>query len=130
MKKKLLFWIDSSLYNFINAKFIREKFDCDLYSIYDVTDKPKNFFQKQKIVPFKNFWFFHDQIDQNQKKPDMDYLKAFESRFGINLWLQAYFERNFYDFNKFYKFSSDDVLSILEQECKYYEKILKEINPD
>ena len=130
MKKKLLFWIDSSLYNFINAKFIREKFDCDLYSIYDITDKPKNFFQKQKIVPFKNFWFFHDQIDQNQKKPDMDYLKSFESRFGINLWLQAYFERNFYDFNKFYKFSSDDVLSILEQECKFYEKILKEINPD
>ena len=29
MKKKLLFWIDSSLYNFVNAKFIGEKFDCD-----------------------------------------------------------------------------------------------------
>ena len=30
MRKKLLFWIDSSLYNFINAKFIHEKFDCDI----------------------------------------------------------------------------------------------------
>ena len=130
MKKKLLFWIDSSLYNFINAKFIGEKFDCDLYSIYDITDKPKPFFEKQKIVPFKTSWFFHDQIDKNHTKPDINYLESFESRFNINLWLQAFYERNFYDFNKFHKFSSDEVLSILEQECKFYEKILNEINPD
>ena len=130
MKKKLLFWIDSSLYNFINAKFIGEKFDCDLYSIYDITDKPKPFFEKQKIVPFKTSWFFHDQIDKNHTKPDINYLESFESRFNINLWLQAFYERNFYDFNKFHKFSSDEVLSILEQECKFYEKVLNEINPD
>tara|TARA_B100000029_G_scaffold475809_1_gene519399 strand:- start:32 stop:1531 length:1500 start_codon:yes stop_codon:yes gene_type:complete len=130
MKKKLLFWIDSSLYNFINAKFIVERFDCDLYSIYDITDKPKIFFKKQKLVPFKNFWFFHDQIDKDHKKPDMKYLESFESKFNINLWLQAFYERNFYDFNKFYNFSSDEVLSILEQECKFYEKILDEIKPD
>mgnify|MGYP001168037598 FL=1 len=130
MKKKLLFWIDSSLYNFINAKFIGEKFDCDLYSIYDITDKPKPFFEKQKFVPFKTSWFFHDQIDKNHTKPDINYLESFESRFNINLWLQAFYERNFYDFNKFHKFSSDEVLSILEQECKFYEKILNEINPD
>lgn len=130
MRKKLLFWIDSSLYNFINAKFIHEKFDCDMYSIYDITDKPKNFFKKQKIVPFENSWFFHDQIDPTHKKPDMNYLESFESKFSINLWLQAFYERNFYDFNKFHKFSSDEVLSILEQECKFYEKILNEIKPD
>ena len=130
MKKKLLFWIDSSLYNFINAKFIGEKFDCDLYSIYDVTDKPKIFFENQKVVPFKKSWFFHDQINKDHKKPDMKYLESFESKFNINLWLQAFYERNFYDFNKFHKFSSDEVLSILEQECKFYENILDEINPD
>ena len=130
MKKKLLFWIDSSLYNFINAKFIGEKFDCDLYSIYDITDTPKIFFKKQKIVPFKKSWFFHDQIVSDGKKPDMKYLELFESKFNINLWLQAFYERNFYDFNKFHKFSSDEVLSILEQECKFYEKILDEIKPD
>lgn len=49
MGGKLLFWIDSSLYNFINAKFIGEKFDCDLYSIYDITDNPKKKNKKQKI---------------------------------------------------------------------------------
>ncbi len=130
MKKKLLFWIDSSLYNFINAKFIGEKFDCDLYSIYDITDTPKIFFKTQKIVPFKNSWFFHDQIVNDGKKPDMKYLELFESKFNINLWLQAFYERNFYDFNKFHKFSSDEVLLILEQECKFYEKILDEVKPD
>jgi len=49
MGGELLFWIDSSLYNFINAKFIDEKFDCDLYSIYDITDNPKKKNKKQKI---------------------------------------------------------------------------------
>ena len=130
MNKKLLFWIDSSLYNFINAKFIGENFDCDMYSIYDITDKPKTFFKTQKVIPFKSSWFFHEQINPNYKKPDMKYLELFEFRFNINLWLQAFYERNFYDFNKFHKFSSDEVLSILEQECKFYEKILNEIKPD
>lgn len=49
MGGKLLFWIDSSLYNFINAKFIGEKFDCDLYSIYDITDNPKKNLKSKKL---------------------------------------------------------------------------------
>ena len=122
MKKKLLFWIDSSLYNFFNAKFIQEEIDCDIYSIYDITDNPKKYFQSQKIVNFNDSWFFHDQIKNNNITPDIDYLNSFEEKFGINLWVLAYNERNFYEFNKFYNFSSDEILSILEQECKFFEK--------
>ena len=130
MKKKLLFWIDSSLYNFFNAKFIQEEIDCDIYSIYDITDNPKKYFQSQKIVNFNDSWFFHDQIKNNNITPDIDYLNSFEEKFGINLWVLAYNERNFYEFNKFYNFSSDEILSILEQECKFFEKVLETIKPD
>ena len=46
------------------------------------------------------------------------------------MWKLAYNERNFYKFNKFYNFSSEEVLSILEQECKFFEKTLETIKPD
>ena len=39
-------------------------------------------------------------------------------------------ERNFYRFNKFHKFSHDEILSITEDECKIFEKILDEVKPD
>ena len=38
-------------------------------------------------------------------------------------------ERFFYQFN-YYRFSSNEVLLILEQTCKLFEKILNEIKPD
>jgi hypothetical protein len=36
----------------------------------------------------------------------------------------------FYRFNKFYKFSTEEIWSILEQECKFFERVLDEIKPD
>ena len=38
----------------------------------------------------------------------------------------AYSERSFYKFNDYYKFSGDEILSILEQECRLFEKVLDE----
>ncbi|MEO0206364.1 MAG: hypothetical protein ABIL22_06795, partial [candidate division WOR-3 bacterium] len=45
-------------------------------------------------------------------------------------WTLAYNERLFYQFNDYYKFSSEEVLSILETECRFFENILEEIKPD
>ena len=33
-------------------------------------------------------------------------------------------------FNRFHKFSTEEIWSILEQECKFFENILDEIKPD
>lgn len=46
------------------------------------------------------------------------------------MWLLAYNERVFYNYNPFYKFTTNEVLSILEQECSLFESILNEIKPD
>jgi len=129
MKNKTIFWIDNSLVYFGLAKFIQEKIDGEFFAIYDVTDRPKEFFQKQNLVKFKNIWYYHDHISP-QKKPDLNYLVSFEKKYKINLWLLAYNERILYEFNKFYRFSTDEVLSILEQECKLFENILDQTNPD
>ena len=42
----------------------------------------------------------------------------------------AYIERNFYQYNPFYKFKREEILSIFEQECRFFEHVLNEVNPD
>jgi hypothetical protein len=53
MNKKILVWIDSSLTYFGLCKSLQEKYDGDLYAIYDIPDKPKSYFQKQEIIKFQ-----------------------------------------------------------------------------
>ena len=130
MKPKLIFWIDSNFYYFGLAKSLQEMLDCELYSVIEITDKPKKFFKEQQIVNFKKIWFYHDYIKNINKKLDLKYLQLIEKKYGINLWLIAFNDRMFNDVNEYYKFSANEILLILEQECKLYEKILDEIKPD
>lgn len=129
MKDRILFWIDQTLLDFGTAKFLQSKHECELFAIVDVTDRTKTFFQNQKLVQFSKIWYYHDYFGK-KIKPDVEYLKAFEQRYHINLWTLAYNERIFYRFNDYYKFTDDEVLSILEQECKLFEEILDEVQPN
>ena len=36
----------------------------------------------------------------------------------------------FYEYNNFYKFSTDEVLYIIEQHCRLFEQVLEEVKPD
>ena len=128
MKSKLLLWIDGPLY-FSIAYNLQKMYDCDIYAIIDVTNKPKNFYIDQKIVKFKKIWFFHDNISKFHT-PNLDYLSTFEKKYDINIWKIAINERLFYNFYNFHKFSSDQILSIEEDSCKLFENVLDEIQPD
>ena len=131
MKDKLLVWIGGTFFHFGIAKFIQEKSDYDLYSIIDANYEDKQFFEKQQLVNFNKVWYYRDHVSVDKhRKPDMNYLKNIEKKYRINLWMIAYSERSFYKFNDYYKFSGDQILSILEQECRLFEKVLDEINPD
>ena len=131
MKKKILFWINSGTMSIFGlAKYLQEdNTDTEFFAIYDVTEKPKKYFEKQNLVNFKNFWFYHDLIKDKNKKPDLEYLRKFEEKYNINLLKFLYSERIFL-YNEFYEFSNDEMLSILEHECRNFEKILDEINPN
>ena len=50
MKPKLLFWIDRAMVHFFLAKSIQDNLDCEMYSIFEVTNKPKIFFQNEKLI--------------------------------------------------------------------------------
>ena len=131
MRPKILVWNDRSLVHFILSKHIQENFDCELYSIYDVIEGPKEYFEKQKFVEYKKSWFFHEHILKTKRnQPDLKYLNDIEQKYNINLWLIASNDRFFYKFNGFYKFSYDEILFIIEDEIKLFEKILDESKPD
>ena len=130
MNSKIIFWINDALALVGLPKTLQEKHNFDIYAILDVTDKQKKFFQKQELIKFSKIWFFHDYISKATKKPDTEYLKLIEKKHKIDLSLLASNERFFNKWNKYYKFSSDEKLLILEQECKLFEKILDEVQPD
>ena len=128
LTEKIIFWDEGGFIAFLLANSLQKKIDGEFYAIFDVTDRKKPFYQKQKLVDFKKIWFFHDAISKPRKKVDVKFLTSFEEKYNINLWLLALNERLFYEYNEFYKFSREEILSILEDECKFFEKIL-EIKP-
>jgi hypothetical protein len=130
MNPKIIFWINDDLSSLGLPKILQEQYNFDIYAILDITDKPKKFFQKQQLIKFKKIWYFHDHISKTTKPSDIEFLKLIEEKYKVHLWLLASNERLFYKFNQFYKFSTDEILSILEQECKLFEKILDEVQPN
>ena len=68
----------------------------------------------QKIVDFKKIWFYHDAIDEVDKKPDLKFLEEFEKKYNIPLTALVFSERIFMEYNEFYRFSTDQILRILE----------------
>ena len=129
MADKIIFWMNAFFLNFVIANNLKKKYDCDIYALIDITNRTKQFFIDQNLVKFKKTWFLHDHIQENNKI-DLDYLQKFEKKYSIDLWQLGFNERIFYQHNDFYKFSQNEILSILEKECKLYESILDEIKPD
>ena len=128
--RKILFWLDVNFIHFGIAKYLQEKIDCELYAIFDLNPNLKKNFKNQNFINFKKSWFFWDHVSQNIEKYDIDYLRQIEDKYKINLWYLAFADRTFNNFNYFYKFDRDEILELTEQECRFFEKVLDEINPD
>ena len=129
MKDRILFWIDSTFTEFGTAKYLEKKCDAEFYAIID-TNKAKKFYEKQKIINFKKKWFLKDHLMKLPKKIDLDYLSEFEKKYKISIWELAYSDTILFKYNQYYKFNKNEILRILEKECRFFEKILDEINPN
>ncbi len=125
---KILFWIEGATIHFGIAKFLQEKLDCHLYGIIDVNSE-KEFFEKQKIVNFKKIWFYRDEIiRRNSIEPG--YLKKTEEEYKIDLLKVVYSDVWFHKYNDYYKYSFEEIVKILENDCMFFERVLDEIEPD
>ena len=130
MSDKILVWIDVGLIQFGIVKYLQKIYDCELFAIYDFNHHIKKSFLNQKLIDFKKEWYYWDHVLNIKQKPDVEYLKSFEQKYGINLWSITITDRVFDKYNKFYIFSRDEVLRILELECKFFENVLESSEPN
>ena len=130
MSNRVLFWLDAEPTAFCIAYYLKKIHDADFFTLVDVTNRQKSFFQSQKLVEFKKTWFYHDVMNQ-EIKSEPDYLKSFEEKYDIDLWQLSKNDRIFIDYyNTFYKFSDHEISEIMEKECRLFEEILDEVKPD
>ena len=129
MTDKIIFWCSADLLPYCLSYFFQKKFDGDLFGIYDLTNKPKEFFKEQNLVNFSKVWFYHDHI-KSKNKVDMKYLKQINEKYNLDLQELTKNDRILNKYNEYYDFSDNEINSIIESECKFFEKILDEIEPN
>jgi len=129
MKDKILFWLDAGLVYYGISYFLNQIHDCEMFSIIETHDKPRKFYENQKLSPFKKIWFFNDYVSTQNKEPDMEYLSSIEKKYGINIWVIAYAERFFALQSRYHKFTKNEILYLIEQECRFFEQVLDETDP-
>ena len=111
------------------SKHLQNLLDCNLYYISYVDENQEKFLKEQTEIKFRKLWFYSDIIQEN-KKPDYKYLDKFEKKYDLNIWKIALTDRRFYpEYNVYHKFSSDEILSLIERACKFFDSILEEVNP-
>ena len=49
MKPKLLFWLGADFTHFFLSHYLQKNMDADFFSIIDITNKPRMFFESQTI---------------------------------------------------------------------------------
>jgi len=126
LSENLLIWSGQDFIHFCLAHSLQQKHDFNLYALVDDVDLGiKKFYNEQKFVNFSDKWYYYEYVTTNFKKPNLEYLKKIEQTYNLRIWEIAYSERFFYeDFYPYHKFSHDEILYIIEQECKLFEEIL------
>jgi len=129
MKEKILLWLDVFSAQFGMAEWLQKKYNCEICTIIDV-NKGKKFYEEQKIVDFKKKWYFRECFNKSQKEPDLKYLAEIEKKYKFDVWKIVYSDINFYKYNEYHKFNYDEILTIIEQECRFFEQILDDGKPN
>lgn len=131
MSKKILFFIGLWFIHFGIAEKLKEKTGHKLFAITDLPEKMTNFIKTQKLVKFEKTWDYLENTIQNEHKPDILYLQGIEQKYNLNLLNIVYTQKDFYpEYNPFHKFTEKEILTLLENECRFYEKVIEEVNPD
>ena len=58
MVDKIIFWMNGFFLNFVIANSLKNKHDCDIYALIDITNRTKQFFIDQDLVNFKKNGFY------------------------------------------------------------------------
>ena len=127
---KVLFWFPTDFTYFFNAYYFSKKYESKFFAIVDAPQKMSNFYKKQNFITFSKVWYLREEINKDENKLDLDYLRRIENEYDLNIWKLALNERYFYKFFSFHEFSRDEILLIEQNLCKLFDSIINEHKPD
>ena len=131
-KTKILVWLDFGPYAYFNFGIISALSKLDEFEFIGITTIKKDyiFFQNQKSIQFKKLLYYPDCYI-NKSSYDLKKLEKYEKQYDLNLWLDVFSERSFYKYwIDFYKFTKNEILSIIENSITFFIDILDTFNPD
>jgi hypothetical protein len=129
-KNKILVYLNSEFITLGLVKSLKQLHNCELYAIVDCNNDVKQFFEKQNFVKFEKIWFYRDHVNYNKTEFDLEFLKKFENDYKLQLWQIILNDRFFYSYNEYYTFNYSEILTILSKECKLFQEIFDQVNPD
>lgn len=128
---RIIVWDSGHFFPLLTSHSLQKLDDFEFYGVFSCGERQKKFFAEQSLVNFKKVWFYYDDVSSDHNTIDLDFLRKIEDEYGLNLWRIAINERIFNpQYNHYYKFSKNQILSILEDECRLYDRILNEVKPE
>ena len=132
MTKKILVSLDD-VFGYIHYGILNHLSKLDDYDFYGFISHEKDieFFENQTEIKFSELHYYPKYYMKNSSQPDLDFLKELEIKYELDIWKIAYSERTFLqERNFFHKFTSNEILSIIESLSKFYVDFLSRIKPD
>jgi hypothetical protein len=116
---------------FATLKILEKMLPIEIFAINDQSINSRQFYQEQKFVKIKKTWFYRDYL-KSFHIPDLNYLKKIEKKFQLDFWHILQTDPNFFVFGDSRKnyFTELEIYSLVEDDCKLFEKIIDEVNPD
>jgi len=132
VNKKVLVWMPNGPYSYFHFSVALELSKLNNYDFYGFveTKKDMEFFENQQKLKFKELHYFSEKYF-DESVPDLDYLLHLEKKYELNFWSLIYSERWFTEERSFFhKFSSNEILNIVEKLSRFYLNFLEKIKPD
>lgn len=130
-KQNIVVWLDFDGYSYLNFGILIELAKLNKFNFIGIVTQKHNmnFFENQKIITFKKIFYYPDCYI-NKKNYNLENLKKYEKKFGLNLWMDIFSERSFYKYwTDFHKFKKEEIYSIIENSILFFINVLDEYKP-
>lgn len=131
-KKNILLWLDFDAYSYVNFGIANSLSKNNEFTFIGIvtTKQDISFFKNQNILKFEKL-FYYPECYVNKSKINIKNIRSLEKKYNLNLWLDIFSERSFYKYwTDFYKFSKNEILSIIENSLLFFIEILEKNKPE
>lgn len=127
----IVVWLDFDSYAYTNFGVMLALSKLKKFNLIGIvtTKQDISFFKNQKLIPFKKL-IYYPSCYQNKSSFNIEKIKKFEKEFNLNLWLDVFAERSFYQYwTDFHKFTKEEIFPIIENSIEFFVDILENYKP-